>query len=229
MIYRYEGKDKSKQGLSVRIGRTAQLWLARMCVGEAGKNCTVDEVSLLCWAIVNRYLLHPGLKKWIPLSKKHGGHEGNDFISMIRMFSQPINPRWAEGGDKAEKYKDIREGRPAALKRRKAVTNMLWRDIPGTVKYAVRQFSEGKLFPPEVLTKVEKARISNWAALKSTPDKFPWGFDVNGNWFFEDQELVDGIVICSGDEDTAGEFVETFVDNEAPEELPISSTIEPIG
>jgi hypothetical protein len=197
MKYKYEGNDERKLGAEFDVPDNCIIWLARMCVGEGGKKCSRDKASAMMWAMANRYLLHPATPKWIPLAREHGAMSFgvNEFIGMVRMFSQPINPRWARGGDKAEKYKNTKFATEARLRRRDETTRMKACDIPYEILKAVEDFADGMLFPPEILTTMDRPRISNWASLPSTPTSFPHGVDIDGDWFFEDKSLVDGCVI----------------------------------
>jgi len=197
MKYKYQGSDKRKQGLEFSVMDGDLIWLARMCVGEGGKSCPRDKASAMLWAMTNRYLLHPAMPKWVHAAWVFdaAGSNNSDFIGMVRMFSQPINPRWARGGDKAEKYKHTKFASKAKLKRRAWVSGLKTCDIPYEILKAVEDFADGMLFPPEVLTTMERPRISNWASLPSTPRNFPHGVNIGGDWFFEGKSLVDGCVI----------------------------------
>ena len=200
MYYCYEGKNEKKQNLSLRISRDVTLWLARMCVGEGGMNVSVKKMSIMLWAMVHRYLLHPAVPKWEKMATKHGAipENGDPFIGMIRMFSQPINPRWSIGGDKAKKYEGTKFATSKRLARRERIQSMLWRDIPKRIRTCVEEFANGDL-RFMIPTTLEKRRLSNWASLKSTSEKYPWGIDIDGDWFFEDKGLVNGCVIIKSD------------------------------
>lgn len=183
-LYRYRGPRANRRELLLDLehDHETQLWLMRMCYGEGGRKCSAVKASALLWAMVNRWFLHPGRAKW------------GSFERMLRLFSQPINPRWQRGGDLAIKYAGTEFATEQKLKRRKRVCALTSDDIPDNIYSAVINFSKGLLFPPLPLTRIAKSRISNWASLKSTPKKYPWGVDIAGDWFFEDRELVDGEV-----------------------------------
>lgn len=172
ITYRYNGPAKSKG--PIVIGGKEKLWLKRMVLGEGGWKCSDYKAAALCWAIVNRWFLWPGAKYY------------PTFISMMRAFSQPINPRWMTGGDLARKY----VGRNAASKERLARRDSICKEtkFPFSIVSIVNLFSLG-LVPYN-----EPQRISNWASLPSTPEKHPWGFDVDGDWFFEDKNIKPGFV-----------------------------------
>lgn len=165
---------------TLRITNDVALWLMRMIVGEGGVKCSTHKTASLCWAIVNRWFLWPGARHY------------SNFVEMMRAFSQPINPRWMSGGDLAEKYKGKGPASPARLDRRAKICSMDKR-IPSAIRENVVRFSAGVLPYPEL--SIEKKRISNWASLKSAPSKYPWGVDIDGDWFFEDENLRDGEVI----------------------------------
>lgn len=176
--YQYVGPSKSKRPL--RIGPKKALWMMRMVRGEGGRHCSKRKAVVLCWAIVNRWFLWPGARHYMT------------FVGMMRRFSQPINPRWMTGGDLARKFAGRDSTSAARLKRRARCCAMTLDDIPMRIRYAVEMFAEG-------LTKVtvhdtNKGRLSNWASLPSTPTRYPWGIDVDGDWFFEDANLRPGSV-----------------------------------
>jgi hypothetical protein len=179
MRYEYLGSKSSKPPL--RITARKKLWLKRMVVGEGGHRCSRQKASALLWAIVNRWFLWPGARFY------------PTFISLLRAFSQPINPRWMRGGDLAKKYFGRNAAAKSRLDRRARICSCT--KFRYSVDKAVEDFAAGKLFPPEALTEIERSRISNWASLKSTPKKFPHGIDIGGDWFFEDQNLKPGIVV----------------------------------
>lgn len=161
------------------------LWLCRMIVGERGSRLVhdSDEVSALLWAIVNRWFLHPGRKHW------------RSFTFMLRRFSQPINPRWMEGGDLALRYKGRPEASPARLRRRARMASLPLGKIPAKVRRDVELFRRGLLPPPACLFGLELSRISNWASYRNVERKFPHGVKIKGNWFLEDLNLRPGHVV----------------------------------
>lgn len=183
--YEYSGPStKSKPPLI--IDPDTALWMMRMVYGEGGKGCSMPKAKALLCAIVNRWFLWPGSQKY------------STFVSMMRAFSQPINPRWMTGGDLARKY----FGRDAASKERLArrafICGLGWTDIPWTnIRLAVSMFADGKLQYPIEAASIAKPRVSNWASLPSTPTKYPWGVDVAGDWFFEDENLIPGNVVLN--------------------------------
>jgi len=169
------------------IDNETMLWQARMCFGEGGKKCSRNKASAMLWSIMHRWNLWPSRNKF------------KSYQHLMRAFSQPINPRWQKGGDLAEKYKNKDAGSLERLKRRAYICNLTEKDIKSKapqIWQAVKDFQEGILFMPEILTTIAKPRISNWASLPSTPSKHPWGLDIDGtgDWFFEDKGLIPGFV-----------------------------------
>ena len=63
----------------------------------------------------------------------------------------------------------------------------------------VKDFQNGELPPPKELKKLKQPRISNWASHKGLAQKYPWGISFDDakhpDWFFEDKNLFDGVVI----------------------------------
>lgn len=181
VTYRYVGEAKSKPALE--ITDDVALWTARMIVGEGGAKCSRDKAAALCWAIVNRWFLWPGRRRF------------KSFVSLMRAFSQPINPRWMTGGDLARKYALRDAGSAARLARREKICAMQMRHIPRVIRGAIRDFANGDLLLPDAIAVLPRPRVSNWASLKSTPVKFPHGVDIDGDWFFEDYNLSPGFVM----------------------------------
>lgn len=178
----YRGPDREFE-----VNSEAQLWINRMIIGEAGYFASREHVSALLWALTNRYLLHPGRKCW-------GG-----FLGMLRLFSQPINPRWQRDGDLARKY-ITRHGNTGACTeakflRREKICLIAPYDVPPNYLDWSYQFRYGFLTLPENIMQLKQRRISNWAAhTKRLEDKHPNGFDIGGNWFLADPELDEGTV-----------------------------------
>lgn len=180
VVFKYTGSKKSKKPMVLDAKK--QLWLMRMVLGEGGKGCTYEKAEVLCRAIINRWFLWPGAR-WYPT-----------FILMMRAFSQPINPRWMTGGDLAKKWVGRKAASKERLARRAWVCSRKKHQIPRIIRNAVENVARGKLSYPVALRNLERRRISNWASLPSTPTKHPWGADVDGDWFFEDNNLRDGKV-----------------------------------
>lgn len=165
------------------IDDKTELWLARMIIGEGGKNCSFEKASAMLWALMNRWHLHPGRRHW------------PTFLYMVRRFSQPVNPRWQKDGDLTRKAIKKHGPKywavtPARLRRRAKICSMEWGDIPMDVADEVARFKDGRQSPPYKLTTVDHQRISNWASYDGLQRKYPWGIDFDGDWFFEDARLV---------------------------------------
>jgi peptidoglycan hydrolase-like protein with peptidoglycan-binding domain len=186
-VYRYVGSNTANQDRAATIDDETALWCARMCVGEGGQKCSAQKAAAMLWAIMNRWMLHPGRKSW------------PTYLYLLRRFSQPINPRWQKGGDLAEKYAGTESGSPARLKRRAQICALEWSDVPDTISKTVKAFQRGTLPPPEALRTLEHPRISNWASHKGLSKKYPWGIafekSKQPDWFFEDAKLIKGSVV----------------------------------
>lgn len=161
------------------------IWIARMLVGEGGNKCSVSHASCMLYAMVNRYLLHKARHKW-----------SSEFITFLRDFSQPINPRWAEGGYKAMAAR--RKGKPSGSKRacsrRAHICSLEWEDIPLRLENAVWEFTQGIIRVPPRVLKHTHPRISDWAAtfVPGIQTKHPQGIKIAGNWFLENKNLIAG-------------------------------------
>ena len=182
--YRYYGPNESSRERFTSIDDETALWAARMCVGEGGEKCSKDKAAAMLWALANRWFLHPASSRYWP-----------SYLYLMRRFSQPINPRWQEGGDLARKYAGKKAGSPARLKRREHISSLTWEQIPEQIAEVVLAFQSGTLPPPAILLDMDRPRISNWASHNGLDKKYPWGIDFSKEWFFEDVRLIKGSVI----------------------------------
>lgn len=111
--------------------------LARALWGEAGGEAPTDHYAAVSWTMIQRWLRWPGgnaLDRW------------PSFSAFIKAFSQPVNPRWARGGDLAAKHPDY--ATPEMLARRDKIQNTPWAQIPPAPRLAAQLFAEGKLKNP---------------------------------------------------------------------------------
>lgn len=191
------------------------IWIARGLIGEGGEGISQDAASAMLWAMANRLLLTN--------IKYPNTNRPPEYWELWRMFSQPINPRWdglpgnepgtqkdfcAPGG----KWHGTKFCAEKLLERREYYSNASWDQIPPNVIQWVRKFQYGLLFPPDAFaTRTNRPRISNWAAkwlkkeqggvLKPIYDVYPWGLQLDGEWFFEDDYLKSGSVSVDSDPD----------------------------
>jgi len=186
--YQYIGPDNFSSKRSVQIDDDMALWLGRMAVGESGKNVTGEEISCMCWAMLNRFFLHRQREKW------------RSFKYLVRRFSQPINPRWYRNGDLARKYANTEYTTEQKFRRRERISSLTWSQIGLEAGTTIEDFQLGLLEPPAEVLKLRKPRISDWASHKNLPKKFPWGIKIidvgkRSNWFFENKRLIPGHVV----------------------------------
>ena len=158
------------------------LWLGRAYSGEHGFY-TEKRFQAFAWCLINRYLLHPGTTRW------------PSFVYMLRHFSQPINPRWMRGGDKAEsnKYKDTKWTTKRRLDKRERLCKKPWASISKRVRVALAELLAGRILPPPECYRppMIPQKITNFA--KNTASRrlyYPHGFNVGGNWYFEDAAIL---------------------------------------
>jgi hypothetical protein len=182
--YRYLGPLESNRDRVCQIDEETALWAARMCVGEGGRKCSEEKAAAMLWALMNRWFLHPARRHW------------PTFLYLMRRFSQPINPRWQKGGDLARKYRNKPAGSPARLRRRARICALTWDDIPEQILFAVEWFRLGIMPPTDKLLELDHPRISNWASYPGLLERYPWGIDIDGDWFFEDVRLGPTIGGC---------------------------------
>lgn len=174
----YKGPDKEFE-----IDDETYLWLCRMVVGEGGTQCSPAAMRTMFYALANRYLLHPGRKKWA------------SFLTMLRAFSQPINPAWYKNGSKARayiaKYGKTGACASARFRRREMISTMPLEKIPVEIRAEVQDFREGRLrIPSEIFSVLDKPLLSNWGSYKGVERRYPGGINIDGNYFFEDNKLL---------------------------------------
>lgn len=173
------------------IDEKTALWAARMLIGEGYKG---EKGAAVLWATMNRYMYTP--------------HEWPSYYELIRLFSQPINPRWLPGGDKFEKFKKIgtRTAKiatsDAAVARRKRIQNTSWDEMPPTVKKLVELFAVGKLPYP---SKFGQQKISNFASYSGVERHSNRGVHYGKEYFFQDPGLLPGKISITTD---TGQYLE---------------------
>jgi len=155
------------------------LWAARGILGEGGPHVDDETMGAYLWAILRRCLLMPNTLS---------------YGAMWQEFSQPINPKWRADGKFCKPggaYCGRAECDPSRLARRERFASMHWDKIPTQIAGHVLAFGMGLIYAPKI-TEIKQVKISNWASYPGVEEKFPWGLDIGGEWFFEDQNLLDG-------------------------------------
>lgn len=104
------------------------LWLGRAMEGEAGSNALEAHA---CASVL--------LRRWAQRG-------GASFTEHIRAFSQPVNPRWAAGGDLA--LRNPSSATAAQLERRARVTALGWLQLSASARDAVAAVLGGRLLLP---------------------------------------------------------------------------------
>lgn len=163
-------------GRSVVIDDETALWCGRMLQGEGWKG---DKGAAVLYSTLFRYLGYP--KKW------------PDYKTMLQLFSQAINQRWLPGGDLYEKYKNVDKPAyrsatsEAAVNRRLKNRSMTWDQMSDGVKQRVIDFRNGQLPIP---WQFGDRKISNFGSWEGIEKAWPDGFDIGGDWFFVDPNLL---------------------------------------
>lgn len=168
---------------AIEVSQGDLLWAARGILGEGGPHVDEDTIEAYLWAIMRRCLLLPGQRT---------------YGEMWTAFSQPINPRWRSDGDKCDiggAYHDRPECSAERLKRREKLASTPWEKVPVSITSMCLAFGCG-LIPPTRPAGLQCSlqRLSNWASYPGVEAKFPHGIDIGGEWFFEDEQLMDGEV-----------------------------------
>ncbi len=102
-----------KFGVDYALTREDRRWAYRMVIGEG-----CDEAPEVLWTMINRFvfLLGADLKR----SRKP---RYPTFASLIKAYSQPINPKWRRDGSACEgRWRGTDACSPARLKRREALS-----------------------------------------------------------------------------------------------------------
>ena len=169
---------------SIVLSQSDQLWAARGVLGEGGIDPSEEVVAAYLWAIMRRCLV---------ARKKTG------YGVMWQNFSQPINAKWQADG------KFCQVGWPYYLKapcseerlaRRKRIITTPWDKIPAGIRDGVERFARGQLPKPvtELSLPAGRNRLSNWGSYPGVRERFPWGIEIDGEWFLEDRPMRDGDV-----------------------------------
>lgn len=108
------------------------LWTARMLTREGGNHAAT------LWTMTQRAVQ-------VDIAKP--GSRYPSFTSYVRAYSQPINPKWAEGGQFCP-TPDDNWCSPARLAVRASVSSRPWSEISPEIRALVTQWAEGKLPNP---------------------------------------------------------------------------------
>jgi hypothetical protein len=161
------------------------LWAARGCLGEGGPTQSEEVTAAYLWAIMHRCLLFGN-------SMSFGG--------MWKAFSQPINPDWRETGKFCRPgglYHATESCSVARLARRDKLAQTIWDHLPREIVFRVRSFQTGTLDRPDHWATLRRGRVSNWGShktMKHLSKDYPHGYELAGEWFFEDPHLLAGVV-----------------------------------
>lgn len=181
MKFVYHGPDSNPHS-EVELSQDDLLWLGRAYCGEHGFT-DWQHCELFVWTMLNRFLLHKANRHW------------RSFKYMLRRFSQPVNPRWARGGDLA--LKNPKQATERHLRRREKISSLRWNQIPPEVRTVLKRFGGTSTPPwrPIEVADMDRKRVTNFAVVtESRKRRWPWGKDVANNYYFEDKRLRQGVV-----------------------------------
>lgn len=112
---------------------TDKVWAARMVVGESGTSDMHAGAAVL-WALAQRWVTKAGFQNM-------------SFTSLMRAFSQPINPIWSSiGGSGCQR--SPAQCSMEALARRQTIQSTSWSRIPAAVRTLVEDFFVGRVANP---------------------------------------------------------------------------------
>lgn len=139
------------------------LWSLKMIYGESG-NDLADAVCVL-WCMANRFV---SLKD---------SYAGKTFETLIRAYSQPINPKWYRDGLFGKLYKGKDSATEEKFKRRETIRNMKEEDFPENLRELIKLWADGQL-PNPVPQAVHFAVPSAASKSKGTPGLIARGFEL---------------------------------------------------
>lgn len=112
------------------------LWAARMVMGEAGSGAGGVHGAAVLWCMASRFAVARGFQS---------------YTSLIKAYSQPINPKWAADGDfcrvggRNHGTSDCSSDR---LERRARHQTITWEEIPETVQSLVFRWATAQVQNP---------------------------------------------------------------------------------
>lgn len=116
-----------------RVATTSDdaLWCARGLVGEAGEDAAESpegDAVLSTW--IRRFTMLTDARL-----RRGDSAPWQTLTDLVRAHSQPINPRWAAGGDLAERHPD--RATESHLRRRERMASLGWEEIPRGIRELV--------------------------------------------------------------------------------------------
>lgn len=150
-----------------------KIWMGRMILGECGEDAIGGDAVL--WSVASRWVTKPVF-------------QDKTFTQVIRAFSQPVNPLWADpnSGRCLERPAACSD---AAIRRRQAITNTSWAALPSNIRQLVQDFVGGRTRNPiSGYNNFAAAGSSSFTNTELTP------VTVGGNTFIRDPGSLSGEV-----------------------------------
>lgn len=156
------GTIVGKNGYRHELTWDEMLWLARMLVGEPGRGGETEWAALL-WTYASRAVFK----------------RSRNFTNLVRLHSQPINPRWARDGEfcrvggthprrrgkSPQNFNGMDPCSPERLDRRDRISNMSWEEIPQDRRDLLLRWARGQV-PNPVPRSVDFAAFGAGAAAR---------------------------------------------------------------
>ena len=147
-----------------QITPTDLLWLGRACIGEVNESASAWESNAtrvagaaILWALLQGFL-------------SRGYRNYGSLTAFARAYCQPINPRWAAGGDLCLENQDACTA--AQIARRARIAGTSWEALPQRVRWLVEAWGRGEV--PNPVPGLTDWRAGSWAGAAS---------NIGGNWF----------------------------------------------
>lgn len=134
------------RGWSYRLTEQDLLWAGRMVQGEtlAGRARRAEDALAVLWTMTS--LFTPAGQR-----AKYGRWRFDTFTSLIRAYSQPINPRWRRDGlfcRPGGRHHGTDACAPARLDARDRLQRMTWPELDAGLRAVVLRWAAGKTRNP---------------------------------------------------------------------------------
>jgi hypothetical protein len=154
-----------------------KLWMGRMLVGETGGESR-SAMAAVAWSVITRWVTKPVFQDM-------------SLTQVMRAFSQPINPKWADMGA-AGCQRSPGMCSEQALARRRRITNMSWSEMPSATTSFVEAFARGHIADPTPGYNNFAAAGSISSSTLSSSELPP--ITIGGNTFIRDPGSLQGKV-----------------------------------
>ena len=161
------------------------LWLARACNCEAG---SPTEYPLLAWAMVNRFVAF----------RQNRWRGAQTLASLVKGFSQPVNPHWIHGTGPAARAVGTPRMSPRKVNRRRWCSSRSWEwlsterpDLYRMIMDFAHSHAPANPFPPGWK---DADNFASGDAINARPEGYDPDGNGEGNVYLVDSPPLDGPV-----------------------------------